>query len=283
MGAVYGLLAAVLWGVADLLARFSGQAIGAWRALFYGELIGLVMLTVWLAADGGYGVIGSTSAATWVLGVAAGSVGLLAAYALTQALTIGVVSLVMPIASSYGAVSALLSIASGEAIEGLVFLGIVMTVVGVALAGAVHAERTEAMRAGIGWALVAAFGYGISFWTQGAFVIPAVGSLAAVWLFLIVGIVIMAGTALAGSGDLTFPAPAHWGVTFGSGFLAVTAYTFVAFGFATGQIAVVAVLSTLSSVVTALLGYAVLGERLAPRQLVGVAMIIVGVVVINAR
>jgi drug/metabolite transporter (DMT)-like permease len=50
----------------------------------------------------------------------------------------------------------------------------------------------------------------------------------------------------------------------------------------TGHVAIVAVLSTLSSVVTAMLGYTVLGERLAWHQWLGGATILVGVTIINA-
>lgn len=284
MGAFFGLLAALLWGIADLLARFSGQAIGPWRTLFYGEAIGFVLLTAWLAAsrDPSQALL-AVSASSWLLGVMGGAIALAGAYAMTKALTVGTISLVMPIATSYGAISALLAIAGGEPITTLALAGIAMTIIGVALAGAAPAQAPgSATRDGIGWALLAAIGYGVSFWIQGAFLVPAMGSLEAVWIFLAVAVAIMGAAALSGFGSLAVPPRRHALVTFGSGILAVAAYIFVAIGFATGQIAIVAVLSTLSSVVTALLGYVVLRERLALRQLGGVAMILVGVVVINA-
>jgi drug/metabolite transporter (DMT)-like permease len=199
MGVILGLLAAILWGFGDLLARFAGQAIGAWRTLFYSELAGVLFLTAWLAlsTDGGGPPVPDLTVWAWAVG------------------------------------------------------------------------------------LVAAAGFGVAFWVQGAMLVPTIGSLPSVWLFLAFGVVVMGAAGLIGFGSLAFPPREAIPVTFGSGSLAVAAYIAVALGFATGQIAIVAVLSTLSSVITAILGYFVLGERLADRQIVGVVLIIVGVVIIN--
>jgi len=282
MGVILGLLAALLWGFGDLLARFAGQAIGAWRTLFYSELAGVLFLTAWLAivTDGGPPAPDLTVSA-WAIGLFAAALHLLGAYALTHALTIGTISLVMPIASSYGAVSAALSILAGEPVSPTAIVGISITVVGVALAGQAHSEKAKRTTEGVGWALVAAAGFGVAFWVQGAMLVPTIGSLPSVWLFLAFGVVVMGAAGVLGFGSLTFPPREAIAVTFGSGALAVGAYIAVALGFATGQIAIVAVLSTLSSVITAILGSFVLGERLAARQIFGVVLIIVGVVMIN--
>jgi drug/metabolite transporter (DMT)-like permease len=282
MGVILGLLAALLWGFGDLLARFAGQAIGAWRTLFYSELAGVLFLTGWLVlSTGGGPPVPELTASTWAVGLLAALLHLLGAYALTQALTIGTISLVMPIASSYGAVSAVLSILSGEPVTPTAMLGIAITVVGVALAGQAQSDKSKRTTAGVGWALVAAGGFGVAFWVQGAMLVPAIGSLPSVWMFLAFGVLAMGSASLFGFGSLAFPPKEAISVTFGSGSLAVGAYIAVALGFATGQIAIVAVLSTLSSVITAILGYFVLGERLSARQIVGVVLIIVGVVIIN--
>lgn len=285
MGAVLGLSAALLWGIGDLLARFAGQAIGAWRTLFYSELIGLVLLSLWLAA---FSLQPSIAAFEhlpwhlWVLGLVSGTVHLLASYGLTRALTVGTISLVMPIASSYGAVSAALSIANGEVVSAVVVTGIAVTVIGVALAAAQKSEGQSATHRGVGWALVTAVSYGVTFWAQGRYLVIPLGGLQAVWLFLVIGVAIMATAAVVGLGSLSPPPRAAYAATFGTGSLAVAAYVAVALGFATGQIAIVAVLSTLSSVVTALLGFFVLKERLARVQVVGVALILIGIFIINA-
>jgi len=247
-------------------------------------LIGAVLLLAWLVAFEGQAFVArleTVGAGAWSIGIAAGAFQLVGAYALTRGLTIGPISLVMPIVSSYGAVSAGLAIAHGEAITLIAFIGIVVTMAGVGLASIAETTQDQAGGKGVPWALLAALGYGVTFWAQGQYVVGPFGGLGAVLLFLVTGVAIMSAAALVGLGDLRPPPRSAAAVTFGCGALAVAAYVAVAQGFATGQIAIVAVLSTLSSVVTAILGYVVLGERLTRVQLVGVAVIMVGVVLIN--
>jgi drug/metabolite transporter (DMT)-like permease len=57
----------------------------------------------------------------------------------------------------------------------------------------------------------------------------------------------------------------------------------MALGLTTGKVAIVAVLSSLCSTITAVLGFVLLKERLARRQWAGIALILVGVALINLR
>ena len=52
MAVMYGILTAILWGVADYYARFSTRRIGTFRTLCYMEAVGVTALTIWLAASG---------------------------------------------------------------------------------------------------------------------------------------------------------------------------------------------------------------------------------------
>jgi drug/metabolite transporter (DMT)-like permease len=47
MGIFLGLLAAVSFGIADFLARFSTKLVGTYRTLLYMQLIGLVGLSLY--------------------------------------------------------------------------------------------------------------------------------------------------------------------------------------------------------------------------------------------
>ncbi|MBV9636124.1 MAG: DMT family transporter [Methylobacteriaceae bacterium] len=208
---------------------------------------------------------------------------LIGSYAFTKALTTGTLSLVVPIATSYGAVSAGLAIAWGEPVTTRALVGIVATVIGVTLATAAQSShKAKPGSAGVGWALIAAGVLGTSIWLQGTFVVPAIGSLPAVLIYLAISIPILVVIRLAGRGSFALSPLSMWPVTLGAGLLTSSAGIALALGFATGHIAIVAVLSTLSSVVTALLGYTLLDERLAPRQLAGVVLAIAGVATINA-
>ncbi|MBV9637249.1 MAG: DMT family transporter [Methylobacteriaceae bacterium] len=283
MAGVWGLAAALLWGVGDFLARFAGRGVGVWRTLFYGQIVGLFALQLWMFP---HWETYRQAFAAWssglMLGMAVAPLALIGSYAFTKALTAGTLSLVVPIATSYGAVSAVLAIAWGEPVTTRALVGIIGTVIGVTLATAApSSHKAKPGSAGVGWALIAAGVLGTSIWLQGRFVVPAIGSLPAVLVYFAISIPILVVIRLANRGRFAL-SPSMWPVTLGAGLLTSSAGIALALGFATGHIAIVAVLSTLSSVVTALLGYTLLDERLAPRQLAGVVLAIAGVATINA-
>jgi drug/metabolite transporter (DMT)-like permease len=107
------------------------------------------------------------------------------------------------------------------------------------------------------------------------------GSVLPVWLYYGVGTVIMWIGAMPARRSLGLPSPSSWPVVFGTGACMVAAYAAFTAGLASGRVAEVTVLSTLSSGVATLLGWLVLGERLAGHQIAGVAAIIIGVASIN--
>src|SRR4051812_49108424 len=91
MGILFGLIAALGWGVGDYLSRQASQAVGYYRALLYIEGISTGLLAAWLllaplagiavaAPHAGLGVVAG-AAALAVLNVA-GSLLLLRAFAL---------------------------------------------------------------------------------------------------------------------------------------------------------------------------------------------------------
>jgi uncharacterized membrane protein len=282
MAVILGLLAAVLWGLGDFLARFGGKAIGAWRTLFFIGWVGLLLLTLWLLAGGRLHAVVTADARIWVIGIVAGLFHFIGSYALTRALTIGIVSVVTPLATSYGAVTTALSLASGEPIAAMALAGIAVTVVGVALASAVHPTQGGDARKGVSWALVASLTFGLAFWAQGEVLVPTVGSLESVWIFLLVLVATMVMARAAGYGSLAPPRGQIALTMLACAAASVGAAVTIALGFETGKVAIVAVLSSVSGFVAAALGAAFLGERLLLRQGMGVVLLTAGVALIRA-
>jgi uncharacterized membrane protein len=282
MAVIFGLLAAVLWGLGDFLARFGGRAVGAWRTLFFIGWVGLLLLTLWLLAGGRLHAVLTAEARIWAVGAVAGIFHFIGSYALTRALTIGVVSIVTPLATSYGAITTALSLASGEPISSMALAGVAVTAVGVALASAVHPTQGGDARKGISWALAASLTFGLAFWAQGKVLVPAVGSLESVWIFLVVLVAIMAVARVAGYGSVAPPRGLTALTMLACAVASVGAAVTIALGFETGKVAIVAVLSSVSGFVAAALGAAFLGERLLLRQGLGVVLLTAGVAVIRA-
>jgi drug/metabolite transporter (DMT)-like permease len=289
---VLGLVAALGWGGTDVLARFAGRAAGVYRSMFFGQILALVILSAWLVADPA--IVARTAEApalAWAAGLLCAPINLAATFALFRGLMVGKLGLVAPVAASYGAVTAILCAAGGEALGALTEAGIATTVAGVALAS-IPARRPTALArpfpsaasrsAGIGWALAAALCFGVGFWLQGIYAVPSLGGLVPVWLYYVIGVTLFALLSYPSGQSLKPPPLRALPAVLGSGFLSVVAYIAFSIGLGTGEVAVVTVLSSLASAVTALLGRLLLGERLARHQWAGIAAIIAGLVLINA-
>jgi drug/metabolite transporter (DMT)-like permease len=51
MGIILGLAAALFWGTADFLVRYSTRIIGPYRTLFYMQFIGLACLSIFMGVS----------------------------------------------------------------------------------------------------------------------------------------------------------------------------------------------------------------------------------------
>lgn len=286
MAVVFGLLAAILWGVGDYLARTSARALGPWRSTFYGQMPGLALFTLWLTFSPAMRHQAfSASGFYWLLAVIAGTGNTFSGYALTRGLIAGAISLVIPLAASYGAVSTVLAVLTGERLSALAAIGIALTVIGIAAAAAGRRRHrrsdTAHVPAGVGWALLAAVGYGATLWLQGHLVMPHLGPAAPLWIAAFANLCVTLSLARLRHHSLAPPPRAVLPITLGFGMLSALAFLSLALGLGTGQLAIVAVLSSLCSTITAILGVILLRERLAAVQWGGIALILAGVVLIN--
>jgi uncharacterized membrane protein len=191
-GILLGLTAAICWGVADFCARFASRRIGAFRTLFFMQIVGLVAMTAYLVSTTG---ISPATAGwrPWTLAALAGVISTLGALALYYAFQIGMMSVVAPISSSYPAITVALAYLSGERLQPHRAVGLAVTIVGVMLAatsfssnadGAAqdgrgkHAQLTK----GVGWSIFAAVAFGVMFWFLGFHVVPLTGAPFSVWM-----------------------------------------------------------------------------------------------------
>lgn len=289
MAITFGLIAAILWGVADFLARFSARGLGPWRSTFYGQMPGLLIFSACLLFSTAMRQPAMTAPhGYWLLAILAAGVSTASGYAMVRGLIVGALSLVVPVVASYGAVSTILAVLTGEHLSWLSTTGIALTVLGIAITAIRRGTKTLSpdahhRGAGIGWAMLAAMGYGTSLWLQGHFVMPHLGPAAPLWVGSICSILLALTVATTRRHNLALPPVRLMPFTFGYGTLTGLAFLSLALGLQTGQVAIVAVLSSLCSTITAILGFVLLKERLTPRQWSGILLILVGVGFINAR
>ncbi len=281
MGILLGLLAAFAWGLADFCARFAARQIGNFRTLLYMQLIGLSGLSLWLW------LIEGTGRWEWSL---IGLAGLLAVgntfagLALYRSFEIGLLSIVSPIAASYGAITLALGILSGQKLALLELIGLIITIAGVVLASgdfsALGKAGTKKRSAGIGMALIAAGCFGVVFWGLG-YVTPQLGGVLPTWVMRVVGPVVVLSLAGSLRRDIGGPTGPAWPWVIGVGLLDTAAFLFYNFGLQGADSGIVAVISSLFSAVTVLLAAIFLREKLALNQWAGIGGILIGIALVS--
>lgn len=279
----YGLLAALSWGVADLVAAVHSRRAGSLGVLVVAQVTGQAGLSLLLPFVDA--PIRDVSATTVVALVGIGAVGGLGFLSFYRGLALGPVSLVAPIAASYTALVAVASIALlEETLTGLSLAGLIVTFVGLALASVDPREiRREAAlsRRGIPFAFLAlgtigvvTFGLAVSAQDLGWFFSLYVARWGTVGM-LVVAVIAVRRDALRGMWSTTLPAAAVIGVLDNVGFGAYTR------GAEVGLVSIVTAASAVFPMVPILGGLVLFGERLSFSASVGIALVLMGLVVLS--
>jgi drug/metabolite transporter (DMT)-like permease len=229
------------------------------------------------------------------------------AFLLYRAFVVGVLALVSPLAASFAALTAILSILSGEHPSALQLAGIGLTVAGVTLTSAVpgHPATTEKLKRargllglqpGVVEAVVSMVIFGVAYWLL-RFVVARLGGVQTAFVGKVVDATVLslvAGTVLVGSRirqrsvpvralPATASATRRLVLFAGANALLDTGAN-VAYnlGVASALTSVVSVLSSLFSAVTVLLAAVFLHDQLSRWQWAGVIAILAGVALVSA-
>jgi len=285
MGILLGVATAFAWGNADFLARFATRAVGNLRAVLGMQAWGATFVTVLLlfARDWGH-LFDHSGWHPWGWGILAGAINTFAMLALYRSFEVGKLSLVGPVSASYTILAVVLSALSGERLSIYRALGIAAALLGVFLVATGENSRskrneTEKPRgiAGLGWAIAAAFGFGILFWLLGIRIIPRTGALPTVWLIRVTGTVITFCLVIAKNIPLRIKNKRTSAQVYGMGFLDTAAFVLSNLGMRLEQVAVISVLGSLYGAVTVAFAAIFLKERIALLQWTGIVAIFLGV------
>jgi transporter family protein len=281
-----GLAVAALWGSGDLLAALAGRRFGAFRTLATAQAAELgVCVAFWLAFRPPLPGVGLTSAILVLAGVlTAGAYG-----ALYRGLVLGPVTLVGPIASAYAVGPTILAVVVlGEELSAKGAIGSVAAIGGVAIVTATQRRAKvgpEAKhRSGVPFGLAAMMAFGLSSFLIAAYA-DAVGwfpplliSRLGVAVILVVASVRFRPVANIQHADARGAATLLAVIT---GFANLAGTAVYARAGELGLVAVVSPVSALFPVVPIVGAYLFFGERPARIQLLGVAVIIVGLVLLG--
>jgi drug/metabolite transporter (DMT)-like permease len=299
---IYGLVAAVGWGLSAVAATHAARRTGTYLAVLCGQGLGVVVLLLLTATlRPSFAALDGQAAAVLA---GAGLLGLLGYLAFYRALEYGgAVGLVSAISATYGGVTTMLAvIVLGEYLSTGGAAGVVLAVAGVAMASA-RSARTEAppiavgepivglapapsrirslSRAGIPLAFASALTYGV-----GGFLL---GDYSARTGWLTSALVAHGSSVTALLLALPFLArrkplrPGRSGVAWAAAAGLTDAVGLLAFsrGGAAGQVAVTAAVSSVFPAIPLVTGMAFFGEQLSLRQLAGVGIIVAGLVLIG--
>jgi drug/metabolite transporter (DMT)-like permease len=292
LGIILGLTGAVCWGMADFAARFASRRVGAYRTLFFMQFFGFLALSVYLKFNGAFSHV-APGWQPWALTVAAGLLNVAASLSLYHSFEIGVMSIVGPVSSSYPALTVILALASGERIHALRAAGMAITFAGVILAAMSFAPKPSDPLApnaassgahlsrGVGWAILAAVGFGFMFWFLGFHVVPLVGDAVSVWVMRLTALVSLSVFALPARQSIRLPHGGVWWMLAAVGLMDTAAFVANNAGLHIGPVSVVSVLASLYGAVTVLLSWIFLRERLERSQWLGIVLIFAGIVCVS--
>lgn len=274
MAIALALISSILWGTSDFIGGTVSKRLPSSTVLLWSSFAALPFVAVVAAVTGNLQFSGATVGWGVVAGISC-SLGIVALY---QALATGVMGVVAPIASTSVLVPVAVGFARGDGPGPVRTIGIALAILGVILAGGPHLRlfRSGGHRP-ILLALIAALGIGISLLAvANGSSDNALSTLLVMRLvypvLLIVVVILTRAPRVAGRGDVLPAAAAGIGDA-----LAVTLY-----GVATrsGALPVVAALSSLFPVTTLVLARQIDHERLEREQAIGVALALVGVLMV---
>lgn len=269
---VGGLGAALVFATVTLCNSRSSRMIGAGPLLAWVMLIGLLITGPAVLLEGvPDGLDGE--ATTWLAVAGVGNVvGLLLAYA---ALRSGKVGVVAPLVSTQGAIAAVIAVIAGESISPGAGIALGAIACGVFLAGVGPAgesgERHEARATLYALGAAVAIGWSLYATARASIELPVV------WALL--------PSRVIGVAAVTVPLALRSGMRMTrkalplvlvAGVCEVLGFALFAWGARDG-IAVSAVLASQFAAVAAVAAYVLFRERLAPAQIAGVAIVVVGV------
>ena len=272
---IYGILSALSWGAGDFSGGLAARKLGAYRAVFYSELIGLValfLLLVFLPEK-----IPPTS--SLLIAGLAGMIGSLGLMILYHSMVHGQMSIAAPVSALFAAVLPVIISIFAEGVPTLIqFIGFGLALTAVWLISQgdsshrFHIERLSDLRL----PLLAGLGFGsyfilMHYATRGtsSTILPMIVSRSAGTLMLLVFMLVrresfsVAGTAL--------------GMVSANAVLDVGGNFFYLLALQTGRLDVSAVLSSLYPGATVILAWILLKERISRPQWAGILIALVAI------
>ncbi|MFX0542909.1 EamA family transporter [Roseovarius sp. S4756] len=266
---VFGLIAALCWGIHDICVRYVSQRVGILPALTTVLIVGTLVMAPAAFLVGDWAAMSGTASA---LAMASGITFTLAYLGLYKAFEIGPVRLVAPIIGAYPVLSVGWAAASGQAVSADQWLAVGAVIAGVAIVGLLTDEAASSgnKSAAIVWAVLGGAAFAATF-ALGQAAAHAGSEVPAILVTRIIAVG-LALILLATSGGIRWPARGALPLLGLMGVLDCIALGIViaAAGMARPEFASVA--ASTFGMITVILAWAILRERMTPGQWGGVML-----------
>jgi drug/metabolite transporter (DMT)-like permease len=279
-GFVLGTLAAVSWGVADVLVTYLSRRAGFLRTLLLSQAFGVALLVVVAVA---LDDLPGPSTGQLLALIALGPVAVAAYAGFYRALELGPIAIVSPIVSANGAVVVVLAVlVLGESLTAGQVVGCLLVFGFIVLAGREPgADRAEGDGSGVRLALIASIAFGGYLFAL-ATLSDDLGWLVPILVARSATVAIVSAVAVArpppGRGSL-----ARMGLLgcAAAGLLDASGYLVYNRGAEIGEVAITSAAAAAYPVIPILVGLFALRERIAWHQLAGVGGVLCGMVVLS--
>lgn len=279
---IFGLAAALGWGLADFFGAVSGRRIGSIGAVMSGQVLSAAFMTAVLVATG-------TSLAplgpdVWlvVLNGAAAAFAYLTHY---KALELGPVAVVSPIGAGYAVVGVALTIVIlGERPSGLALIGSAIAIAGVVLVSTDLRKLREGIEnrlPGLPWAIAAAIGFGVAGFLL-SWISDRAGWVAGLWGSRIAQVAFFLPVVVVFRKELARVRPGSglW-IALLAGAADILGVVTFSIGSERGLNSIVLASSAVFPLIAVALSVIVFKERLVANQIVGIGLVVGGLLLLG--
>ena len=278
----FGLTAALIWAVHDLLARKLSQ--GAALLPIIATVLGagcLVLVPFAVMADWS-----TMTAGAWRASIAGGLAFAVAIGSLYKAFSIAPVRLVSPVIGAYPLLTLLIAIAQGREITPVDWWAVVLIVTGIAIVALAARDDTPDLYAAppataIGWAALSAVGFAATF-ALGQVGARLGSELPVILIGRVIAFAAIIALAMVATRNLR-PPRANLGLLALMGAFDALALGLVTASGALPKAEYASVTSSLFGVLTVLLAAWFLKEAVRPRQWLGIATVFTGIAVLGLQ
>ncbi|NOT04714.1 MAG: EamA family transporter [Anaerolineales bacterium] len=276
---LFGLGAALGWGAGDFTGGLAARKTGAYRAVLYGEIVGIFVLFSAIA------ILGESvpNLKVWLLSMLAGAFGTIGLMLLYQAMTLGLMSIAAPVSAL---LAAMLPVFVGVFTEGLpklltlIGFGFALFAVWMVSQGEGSVTDIFSHLTDLKLPLLAGIGFGLYFvvmheaTSTGATIWPMVASRSG-------GMILITVYMLITRASWRVEDSSAWPMITINGILDISGNLFFILAGQSGRLDVAAVLSSLFPGATVVLAWIFLKERLTRNQWVGIGSALIAIVLMT--